>query len=97
MTPENSFLVDCDEDFVKPHEQAFPFDSTMRWGHPRQEDLLAKILLAKAMCDDGRIKSKIERARADLTEFSTAAVGQMMVDRLSQIASSLESSQRAAD
>lgn len=91
MTPENSFLVACDETTIRPQDTSGSFTSAMRWAYPHQESLEAEMLRAHGMHAAGTLHEKTHRAAHDIALYDHAHVATLVSERLLAIHAGLRS------
>ncbi|MBD0256602.1 MAG: glycosyltransferase [Cytophagales bacterium] len=85
MNDENSFLIDAEEDFVRPEDQNAVFGPSMKWAYPSRSGLREKLTLLYRNVNEEWVARKTEQAREDIRQFSGRAVRQLIQQRLDQL------------
>ena len=86
MTPANSFLVKCTEDFIRPSTDYQRVEPGMRWGYVEVDSLVEQMVLAYRMRQDGSLPAKTQAAQRDMQNYDAAHVQALMQQRLQHIA-----------
>jgi glycosyltransferase involved in cell wall biosynthesis len=85
MSDENSFLVNFKEDYVSPQDCNNFFKANMKWAHPDQADLEAKLMLVYKNVNEELVARKVQRASEDIKRFDRSTVGIMIQKRLDEL------------
>jgi glycosyltransferase involved in cell wall biosynthesis len=86
MNSDNSFLIACTEEYIKPDDSVGLYGTEMKWAYPSQEDLEKKMLVLYTNRQEAETLTKVQRARADVQRFDRATVGAAVNSRLEEIA-----------
>jgi glycosyltransferase involved in cell wall biosynthesis len=88
MTPENSFLLDFTESYIRPRDCFGLFHTGMKWAYPRLEDIAEKLLILYEHYRSRLVMEKVARASTDIARLSGTFVKQLLLQRLNDVASS---------
>jgi len=82
MNSENSWLLDCTVDYIKPEDCFYLFDSSMKWAYPSAEDLEKKLLLLNENRHALEVQRKVRNASRDIQKFSPDSVSAILKQRI---------------
>ena len=85
MTPHNSLLVNCTEERIKPQDQYYAFDGSMRWGYPHREHLERQMLNAYRMHQQGTLAQVAQQARSDVAYYNREHIADLIARRLGEL------------
>lgn len=91
MTPYNSWWVGFTEEPIRKTDQYYLFDGKMSWAYPHREGLERQMLEVYRMTQDGTAQAWTARAQQDVALYSRERVGELIGERLSQLAADLTS------
>lgn len=85
MNERNSFLVDCEEEYIRPEDVTFPFLEYMRWAYLKDDDLEKKIIELYNNIKEGWVMKRVERANKDIGKFRREFVKDLIESRIRMI------------
>ena len=88
MTRENSILLDCSEEYIRPEDCFGYFHSGMKWAYPNEDDLGKKMVELYENYESAPIIKMVSKAREDVGLFCSGRVQHLIHGRLDQILSS---------
>jgi glycosyltransferase involved in cell wall biosynthesis len=91
MNEDNSVLIDFTEEYIRPQDQYYLFDSSMKWAYPKQRDLEGKLLLCYEGVNDKWAVEKKRKALDATEQFNQSAIDKLIAQRLDEIANMLNS------
>lgn len=88
MNADNSWLLSCTVDSIKPEDCFYLFDSSMKWGYPFAEDLEEKLLFFYNNRHAHEIQQKVRKAARDIKKFSPDSVSAILEQRIMELVNS---------
>jgi glycosyltransferase involved in cell wall biosynthesis len=89
MEEDNSFLVDFDEERIRPQDEQGLYKGSMKWAYPRPDSLEENLTLCHENINEDWIGEKTRRAEVAIRRFDHEAVGNLITQRLSEISGRL--------
>ena len=82
MNANNSWLLDCAVDYIKPEDCFYLFDSSMKWSYPSRDNLEEKLLFFYKSRNAPEIRHKVRNASRDIQKFDPDSVSAILEQRL---------------